>query len=164
MKRFFGTPLLISLVLGAALSSFAAKAQDIVELGRLECFIDEGVGFIIGSSKDISCVFTSNEAEWGEDNYFGVINRLGIDIGKTEEGYMSWLVVAGSLKDYKPGFLAGDYVGAGAEASFAVGLGANVLVGGSSKSIALQPLSLQAQKGLNFAAGIAGLELRSIED
>ena len=141
-----------------------AQAQELVELGTLECFIDEGTGFIIGSSKDISCVFSSNEADWGEDNYFGVINRLGIDIGKTEEGFISWLVVAAALQEYQPGFLAGDYIGAGAEASLAVGLGANVLVGGSSKSIALQPLSVQTQTGLNFAAGIAEIELRSITD
>ncbi len=139
-----------------------AKSQDLIELGRLECFIDGGVGFIIGSTKDISCVFTSNSADWGEDNYFGVINRFGLDIGKTEESYMSWLVVAAALEDYSPGFLAGDYIGASASATFAVGLGANVLVGGSGKSVALQPLSLQTQKGLNVAAGIAEIELRSI--
>lgn len=140
-----------------------AHSDDLIELGRLECFIDAGGSFVIGSSKDISCVFTSNNAEWGEDNYFGVINRLGIDIGTTGEGYMTWLVVAATGKDWEPGFLAGDYIGAGASASFAVGLGANVLVGGGSgKSFALQPLSLQTQKGINVAAGIAELQLRSI--
>jgi hypothetical protein len=40
------------------------------------------------------------------------------------------------------------------------GLGANVLVGGSNRTIALQPLSLQGQAGLNVAAGVAGIELR----
>lgn len=139
-----------------------ARSQELIELGRMECFIDEGTGFLIGSSKDVSCVFTSANAEWGEDNYFGVINRLGIDIGKTEQGYITWLVVAATLFDYKPGFLSGDYIGAGASASFAVGLGANVLVGGSGKAFALQPLSLQTQTGVNFAAGIAELQLRSI--
>lgn len=138
------------------------RAQELIELGKLDCFIDAGTGFIIGSTKDISCVFTSNDTAWGEDNYFGVINRLGIDIGTTEEGYMTWIVVAAALQDYTPGFLSGDYIGAGAAATFAVGLGANVLVGGSDKSFALQPLSVQTQTGLNFAAGIAELELRSI--
>ena len=138
------------------------QAQELIELGKLECFVDEGTGFIIGSSKDISCVFTSNDTAWGEDNYFGAINRLGIDIGTTEEGFITWIVVAAALQDYQPGFLAGDYIGASASASFAVGLGANALVGGSGKSFALQPFSIETQKGLNFAAGIAELELRSI--
>lgn len=157
-------PLLKTLVMAIAVIVTAApsKAEQTIELGRLECFIDGGSGFVIGSSKDISCVFTSQDVEWGEDNYFGVINKLGIDVGSTEEGYMSWLVVAATGARWEPGFLAGDYLGASANASVAIGLGANVLVGGSGKSFALQPLSIQTQTGVNFAAGIAELELRSI--
>jgi len=76
----------------------------------------------------------------------------------TGKGVMAWAVFApGKLK---AGALAGHYVGASAEASVAVGLGANVLVGGSDKSIALQPLSVQAQTGLNLAAGVASLRLK----
>ena len=36
---------------------------------------------------------------------------------------------------------------------------ANALVGGSNKSIALQPLSIQGQVGLNLAIGVTQLEL-----
>lgn len=140
-----------------------ASAQNLIELGKLECFVDEGTGQIIGSSRDLSCVFTSNKADWGDDAYFGVFNRLGLDIGKTDEAEITWLVVAASLSDYKPGFLSGNYVGAAGSASFAVGLGANALIGGSNKSIALQPFSISTQTGFNFAAGIAEIELRSIE-
>jgi hypothetical protein len=56
--------------------------------------------------------------------------------------------------------LAGDYVGASGEASIAAGLGANVLVGGSNRTVALQPLSIQGQVGLNLALGVAELRLR----
>ena len=42
-----------------------------------------------------------------------------------------------------------------------LGVGANALVGGSSKNIILQPLSVQAQQGLNIAAGVAALQLRA---
>jgi hypothetical protein len=55
--------------------------------------------------------------------------------------------------------LTGTYVGASAEATLAAGLGANVLVGGSNRAVALQPLSVQGQIGLNVAAGIGTLEL-----
>lgn len=135
-----------------------------IGLGTLECFVDGGTGFILGSTKDISCVFTPANDQLGEDNYFGVINKYGIDIGSTEESYISWLVIASTNIKYQQGFLQGDYTGASAEATFAVGLGANALVGGSDKSFALQPLSVQTQKGFNFAAGIAEIELRSIAD
>jgi hypothetical protein len=57
------------------------------------------------------------------------------------------------------GMLSGRYFGATAEASIAVGLGANVLVGGSRRSVALQPLSIQGQTGFNIAAGVGELRL-----
>ena len=50
-------------------------------------------------------------------------------------------------------------VGATGEATVAVGLGANVLVGGSIRSVALQPLSATGQTGLNLAVGVADLQL-----
>ena len=118
-----------------------AKA-DTLELGQLECYVDAGTGFIFGSTKDISCVFTPIEGETGEDNYFGVISKYGLDIGSTEASYISWIVIAQSETPYRPGFLQGDYTGATASATFAVGLGANVLIGGSEQSCALQPLSI----------------------
>jgi Protein of unknown function (DUF992) len=55
---------------------------------------------------------------------------------------------------------AGNYGGASAEATVGAGLGANVLVGGSDRTIALQPLSVQGQTGLNVAAGVTELILR----
>ena len=43
--------------------------------------------------------------------------------------------------------------------TIAAGLGANVLVGGSGATLALQPLSVQGQLGLDIAAGIGSLDL-----
>jgi hypothetical protein len=45
-----------------------------------------------------------------------------------------------------------------------VGGNANALVGGSNNSFALQPLSFEGQTGLNVAVGVAGLELRPVEE
>jgi hypothetical protein len=59
-----------------------------------------------------------------------------------------------------PGDLAGQYAGADASAVVGLGAGGNVLVGGSNKSIALQPLSVQGGVGLAVAAGLESLELR----
>ena len=155
--------LFLSLLISSA-TLLPLQAQERIELGELECFVDAGTGFIIGSQKDISCIFTSFRSEGIIDNYFGVINKLGLDIGSTKESYIKWIVVAPTDSEFTKGFLHGDYIGASASATFAVGLGANVLVGGSNKTFALQPVSLQTQKGLNIAAGVAEIELRSIVD
>jgi hypothetical protein len=40
-------------------------------------------------------------------------------------------------------------------------LGPNALIGGSRRGVILQPLSVQAQKGLNIAAGVAALALQA---
>ncbi len=162
MYKIVKTALLATSILLSTLPS--TQAQERIELGELECFVDAGTGFIIGSQKDISCVFTSYKSKDIVDNYFGVINKFGLDIGSTEESYIKWIVVAPTESQFTKGFMQGDYVGAQASATFAVGLGANVLVGGSSKTFALQPVSLQTQKGLNIAAGVAEIELRSIVD
>jgi hypothetical protein len=62
-----------------------------------------------------------------------------------------------------PGDLAGNYGGVQGNASVGVGLGANALVGGSNNSIALQPVSAEAQTGLNVSAGLTDLELQSVD-
>lgn len=143
------------LALGLA-SAPAVAASKGVKIGVLTCDVAGGVGMIIGSSKGVDCVFEGTIGQ--RERYEGTIGKLGLDIGVTGKGVMAWAVFApGKLK---AGALAGHYAGASAEATVAVGLGANVLVGGSDKSIALQPLSVQAQTGLNLAAGVASLRLR----
>jgi len=144
---------LISLGLAASPGLAASKG---VKIGVLTCEVDGGVGMVIGSSKGMDCVFEGTIGS--RERYTGSIDKLGLDIGITRKTVIAWAVFApGKLK---AGALAGRYAGASAEATVAVGLGANVLVGGSNKSIALQPLSVQAQTGLNVAAGIASLRLK----
>lgn len=74
---------------------------------------------------------------------------------------MTWGVIA-PASGYHHGALAGTYVGASGSASFGVGFGANALVGGSHRSISLQPLSFEGQAGVNLALGVAGLTLRAV--
>ena len=83
---------------------------------------------------------------------------LGLDLGATTGGEMIWAVYAPTTRRF--GALAGHYAGATAEATVGAGLGANVLVGGSRRTIALQPIAVQGQAGLNVAVGVAGLDLR----
>ena len=67
--------------------------------------------------------------------------------------------MAAPTTDLGPGALAGEYAGAQASVALGVGGGANVLLGGFHKSIALQPVSVEGQNGLNVAAGIAAMSL-----
>jgi uncharacterized membrane protein len=83
--------------------------------------------------------------------------RVGLDVGFTTGSVIIWTVFAKTNR-YK-GMLTGTYTGASAEMSLAAGLGANVLVGGSSQTVALQPLSIQGQIGLDIAAGVGSLDL-----
>jgi len=90
--------------------------------------------------------------------YVGSISKFGLDLGATAGGEMVWAVYAPTTRRF--GALAGHYGGATAEATVGGGLGANVLIGGSDRTITLQPLSVQGQAGLNVAAGVADFELR----
>jgi Protein of unknown function (DUF992) len=134
-----------------------AKAQARVEVGVLTCTVRGGTGFIIGSTKDLRCRFNKP----GRDEFYhGSISKFGLDIGATKQSAIAWAVLAPTAK-LRPGSLSGNYGGVSAEATVGLGVGANALVGGSSKNIILQPLSVQAQQGLNIAAGIAALQLRA---
>ncbi|MBS3847752.1 DUF992 domain-containing protein [Devosia sp. J2-20] len=144
-----------------ALFSTAAHAQEKVEIGRLECTVEGGIGLIIGSSKDAVCSFYDSEAAEPVDVYYGKVNKVGLDVGFTEESVIQWLVLAPSTDAYSSGSLAGQYVGASAEVSLGLGAGANVLVGGSNDGFMLQPLSVQGQTGINVAVGITGFQLRT---
>ena len=77
----------------------------------------------------------------------------------TSGGQLTWAVFAPTT--LRRAALAGTYVGATAGGTVGAGVGANLLVGGSDRTVALQPVSVQAQTGLNIAAGVSNLELRS---
>jgi hypothetical protein len=82
-----------------------------------------------------------------------------VDLGFTNAATVIWGVVAGS-RELAPGALAGDYGGVSAAAAVGIGAGANVLVGGSNRSVSLQPVSVEGNTGLNIAAGIGAIRLR----
>ena len=156
MKKIF-TASIIALGLVAT----NANAATGVKIGLLSCGIEGGIGYVIGSSKAIDCVY--QPAGGGRvEHYSGTIGKLGVDIGFTGQSVVAWAVFAPGKT--KGGALAGADEGVSAEATVIGGLGANVLVGGFRKTINLQPVSVQAQTGLNVAAGIASLHLRSVEN
>jgi hypothetical protein len=130
-----------------------------LQVGTLACSISSGVGLIVASQRNVACAFKGGAGE-PEEAYTGVLSRVGVDIGFTTGGAIIWAVFADTNR--YAGMLAGTYVGATAEASVAAGLGANVLIGGSNRTVALQPVSVQGQMGLNVGAGIGSLELHPV--
>ncbi len=145
-------------VIAVVASPVATMAQaERTKVGTLSCDISGGIGLIITSHKDLTCMFTPSEPG-PREVYVGGITKFGLDLGATAGGEMVWAVYAPTTRRF--GALAGEYAGASAEATVGAGLGANVLVGGSNRTVALQPLSVQGQAGLNVAAGVAELVLR----
>ncbi len=145
-------------VIAVVASPVATMAQaERAKAGTLTCDISGGIGLIITSHKDLTCMFTPSEPG-PREVYVGGISKFGLDLGATAGGEMVWAVYAPTTRRF--GALAGEYTGASAEATVGAGLGANVLVGGSNRTVALQPLSIQGQAGLNVAAGVAELVLR----
>ncbi len=157
MNRPFGVLAAVAVVAAVA-SPVSTMAQgERVKAGTLTCDISGGIGLIITSHKDVACIFTPSQPG-PREVYVGGIDRFGLDLGATTGGEMVWAVYAPTTRRF--GALAGQYSGASAEATVGAGLGANVLVGGSDRTVALQPLSVQGQAGLNVAAGVAELTLR----
>jgi hypothetical protein len=136
----------------------SALAQERPKVGALRCEVSSGLGLIVTSAKEMRCVFTSSRGY--SERYFGMVRKFGLDLGRTNRGVLAWEVFA-PMQGPRRGALAGDYVGVDASATVGVGVGANALLGGSGRSIALQPLSVQAQTGLALAAGVTSLTLRA---
>lgn len=162
MKR-----LMAAAVVATSLVAVSAQAQNVavqptapprsgVNVGSLNCTVAGGVGFIFGSSKELSCIFYRDDGR--AERYFGTVKRFGIDIGFTKEAHIVWLVFAPGKVE--TGALIGDYAGVTAAVAVGLGVGANVLIGGGQRQINLQPVSVEGSVGLNVAVGVAEISLR----
>ncbi|RUT34624.1 DUF992 domain-containing protein [Arsenicitalea aurantiaca] len=147
----------LAAILASGLMAGAARAETRIEVGRLSCTVDPGIGLVFVSSKDMTCRFLRQGHR--TEIYEGTITKVGLDIGITERTQIEWLVFSGSDVRVGPRSLAGSYVGGSGEATIGVGLGSNWLIGGSRRGFALQPFSIQAQTGLNLSLALAGLTL-----
>jgi hypothetical protein len=152
--------LFMGIALSAVLTTSAFAQSGGTKVGVLTCQTSASLGLIIGSRQSISCSFAP-DGGGPPERYAGHINRLGLDLGVRAGGVLVWGVVA-PTNGYHRGALAGNYAGVSADASLGLGAGAKVLVGGSHRSISLQPLSVSGQAGINLALGVAGLTLRSV--
>ena len=156
-RTAFGAAILA--VFAMLAGSAEVQAQPRLQVGTLTCSLSASIGLIVASQKNVNCIF-AGQPGFPDEAYTGTMTTIGVDIGITTGGVIVWAVFA-STNRYA-GMLTGTYAGATAEVSVAAGLGANVLVGGSNRTVALQPVSVQGQMGLDIAGGIGALELHPV--
>ena len=158
MRRPVVLAFITAAIAATSLASSASAQQPMnrVRVGVLECRGGASIGFVVGSVTNLGCVLRVEGLP--EDRYIATIRKVGLDLGITQETALAWGVFT-PVAQLAPGDLTGTYAGAQGSASLGVGVGGNVLVGGSNNTIALQPLSVQGSVGLNIAAGLESLEL-----
>ena len=149
-----------ALALGAAFLASGANADPGgIKIGTLNCHVDSGWGYILGSSKRMECRY---QGVGGPDQYVGRITKVGVDIGYTRGATILWAVIA-PTGNVGRGALDGDYIGGTASATVVGGIGAHGLVGGLHRSFALQPLSLEGNTGyIDVAAGLGVMHLSEV--
>ena len=152
--------LLATLALAAMLSvpTAAQAPQSWTQVGSLSCKVNPNIGFVIVGHQPMECLFTPN-TQTPPQAYDGAINTVGLNVGISAGGVLGWAVFAPTT-GVPAGALAGDYVGVSGDIGIGIGAGANVLLGGSGRTIALQPLSLQGSVALNVVLGVSSLKLR----
>lgn len=154
--------LLIFTLCGLIAASAEAHAQPAnwTQIGMLSCKLNPSIGFIIFGHQSMECRFTQND-RFPPQAYEGALNTVGIDIGISAGGALGWGVFAPTAGP-PMGALAGEYIGATGEIGVGLGAGVNVLIGGSGRSFALQPVSVDGSVAINVTLGLSGLQLRSV--
>ncbi len=149
-----------ALVATLAMPAAAQAPQSWTQVGALSCQVDPSVGFIVVGSQSMRCLFTPNTTREREA-YAGALNTVGLNVGISAGGVLGWAVFAPTA-GLPLGALAGEYVGVSGDVGIGLGAGANVLLGGSNRTVALQPISLQGSIALNVVAGVSSLKLRPL--
>jgi Protein of unknown function (DUF992) len=151
----------VALALVALASPARTKAQPSwTQVGVLTCRLNPSIGFVIAGHQSMECNYQP-AGPFPPQPYEGAFNMIGLNIGVTAGGILSWTVFAPTT-GMPAGALAGEYVGVSADVGLGIGAGANVLVGGSGRSVALQSLSLEGSVAINVAAGVSMLKLRAV--
>jgi hypothetical protein len=153
--------LLLAMFILPAVFAMPASAQatkNWTQVGMLTCKLNPSIGFIIAGHQSMECRYVP--ATGGPPQaYQGALNMVGINIGISAGGVLGWAVLA-TTGGVPMGALAGEYVGASGDLGIGLGAGANVLVGGSTRTLALQPVSLEGSIAVDVALGVSALKLR----
>ena len=149
----------ISLYAGLSTQALAQAPGKWTQAGMLTCRLNPSIGFIIAGHQSMECRYVPSNSAYPPQAYQGALNTVGIDIGISAGGVLAWAVFAPTV-GIPAGALAGEYVGASGDIGIGLSAGANVLVGGSARTVALQPVSVEGSVAVNVALGVSGLKLR----
>ena len=141
-----------------SLPAAAQGPQPWTQVGSLMCKVNPSVGFIIFGHQPMECTYTPTMAPAPPQYYDGAINTVGLDIGINAGSVLGWGVFAptiGVIRRACRRICRGHW-----RCRLGIGGGANVLVGGSARTFALQPLSLQGSIAVNAVLGVSSLKLR----
>src|SRR5688572_625933 len=132
----------------------AARAD--TNIGSLVCNVSSGFGYLIGSNRNVSCVF--NRSNGTVERYTGQIRDWGLDLGYRHAAPLVWSVTAPGAS-VAPASLAGDNTAAGAGGSAGIGVNVNLLSGGDGGKISLHPLPVERNVGMRANARLTHLSL-----
>lgn len=146
-------------VFAAPTTASAQAPRSWTQVGQLMCNVDPSVGFIFVGHQPMQCTFSPAAPGAAPHYYDGAINTVGLDVGVSAGSVLGWAVFA-PTSGVATGALSGEYVGVTGDVGLGIGAGANVLLGGSARTFALQPLSLQGSVAVNVVLGVSSLKLR----
>ena len=142
----------------ALASPLLAQSPNWVKVGGLGCTMAPTIGLLVVSEQKLNCKFTPDRS-YPAENYTGTMGTVGIDVGVIGGGLLAWAVYM-PTEGPPQGSLAGTYGGASGSIAVGVGAGANVLLGGSARSVMLQPISVEGSVGVEVTLGVAALTLQ----
>jgi hypothetical protein len=150
--------LAVAAAVAAIFAASPANAQHYERVGTLECKVAPNVSFVVGSHRTAGCIFYAlNRREM--HRYRADIGRIGLDLNISAGGVLIWAVHAHNRRLFR-GDLRGEYTGASGNIALGLGVGGNVLLGGSRNTIALQPLSGEGNVGVGLSVGVGQIVLR----
>jgi len=159
-KSLFGLAFALIAFATMSVPAFAEHSSAGVKIGVLTCNAIPGskVNLLIHSTTDVACTFKSTAGE--TEQYVGETGvGFGIDLKFDSESHLVFTVFAAESSGVNK-LSSGKYIGVGAEAAAGIGLGAHVLVGGSNKSVSLQP-AIEGGVGAGASAGVTYLYLQA---
>ena len=139
-------------------SPLPAQSPNWVKVGGLGCTMSPTIGLLVVSEQKLNCTFTPS-GPYPPEHYTGTMGTVGIDVGVIGGGLLAWAVYM-PTQGPPQGLLAGTYGGASGSIALGVGAGANVLLGGSGRSVMLQPISVEGSVGIEVTLGVSALTLQ----
>jgi hypothetical protein len=152
--KYVALGLAAAMALTVSTSAVYARA----EIGVLTCKLTDVQNDIVYTNEEFACEFKPNSGD--TQTYTGEIKALGINLSVTKDVTLVWGVLAPSEDATEAGALAGRYVGGTAAVALGAGAAANVLIGGSKHTVALQPISASGIIGTGAALDVEEFELR----